>query len=303
MRLVALVQLRSNIKNKILKITAHVTRILLFFIVCGSLSACLSTKVMRSPAARAAYATDLATKKGWKPLFIHTSKFTLQAYGSPKTAHANLLTIYIEGDGLAWLSAEKLSTNPTPMNPIGLKMALRDPSKTPVAYIARPCQYVTDHTARHCCPAYWSHLRFAPEVIQSMNQAVSYLKHYYHAQQLVLFGYSGGGTVATLLAAQRTDVKQLITVAAVLDIDEWVKRKHLSQLDGSLNPADAWRGLLAIPQTHWVGGKDTVVPKEVAFAFAQRFPSTQQPSIRVIPSFDHSAGWTRAFNNGVSCDS
>jgi hypothetical protein len=70
-----------------------------------------------------------------------------------------------------------------------------------------------------------------------------------------------------------------------------VRQQSLTPLYGSLNPADSWSNLVSIPQTHWVGGKDTVVPKEVAFAFSKRFPATKKPKIKVIPTFDHSCCW------------
>jgi hypothetical protein len=67
-------------------------------------------------------------------------------------------------------------------------------------------------------------------------------------------------------------------------------------LNGSLNPADEWKKLVLIPQIHWVGGKDTVVPKEVAFAFANRFPASKKPEVLVIPAFNHTCCWMSATN-------
>lgn len=107
----------------------------------------------------------------------------------------------------------------------------------------------------------------------------------------LLIGYSGGGTVAALIAARRTDIAQLMTVAAILDINHWVQQQSLTPLHGSLNPADAWQNLAAIPQVHWVGGKDTVVKKENALAFSSRFPTAKRPNIMVIPEFDHQCCW------------
>jgi hypothetical protein len=42
-----------------------------------------------------------------------------------------------------------------------------------------------------------------------------------------------------------------------------------------------------------VGGNDTVVPKEVAFAFANRFPLANKPKVKVIPTFDHICCWSK----------
>ena len=266
---------------------------LLLILSCLYLSGCISSTPIPTPGLRALQAAQLAKKAGWKAHTIQTDLFTLKAYGSSASSKTKILTIYIEGDGLAWLSEDSPSNNPTPMVPTGLNMAIHDQKNKPVAYLARPCQFVFKEAWRNCRQDYWTNLRFSPEVIHAMNQAVAYLKQYYHAQQIVLIGYSGGGTIATLLSAKRRDVIQLITVAAILDIDYWVKQENLTPLYGSLNPADAWKKLISIPQTHWVGGKDKVVSKEVAFAFVRRFPATKKPKINVVSGFNHTCCWAR----------
>ena len=52
----------------------------------------------------------------------------------------NDLNIYLEGDGLAWVSRREPSRDPTPDNPIGLRLAAIDPAPN-VIWLARPCQY------------------------------------------------------------------------------------------------------------------------------------------------------------------
>ena len=264
-------------------------------LILGSLylSGCVFSTAILPPTQRALQAAQLATKAGWKEHTIHTSLFTLKAYGSSTHRKIKTLTIYIEGDGLAWLSEDTPSHNPTPMVPTGLKMAIQDQKNKPTAYLARPCQFVFKEAWRQCRQDYWTNLRFSPDVIQAMDKAVQYLKRYYHAQHIVLIGYSGGGTIATLLAAKRHDVIQVITVAAILDIDYWAKQENLTPLYGSLNPADAWKKLLSIPQTHWIGGKDAVVSKEVAFSYVLRFPAAKKPKIKEIGAFNHTCCWAR----------
>lgn len=248
-----------------------------------------------SPEARILQAASLAKTAGWREHAIHTSLFTLKTYGSSAPKKTRVLTIYIEGDGLAWLSEETPSANPTPIVPTGLRMALHDQKNKPIVYLARPCQFVLKNEWSGCRQAYWTHLRFSLEVINSMNQAVEQLKNEYHAKHIILIGYSGGGTIAALISARRTDVIQLITVAAILDTDFWVRQQNLTPLYGSLNPADTWKNLVSIPQTHWIGGKDTIAPKEVAFAFSKRFPATKKPKIIVISAFDHTCCWVSRF--------
>jgi len=262
----------------------------LVMICCVFLFGCVTHAPM-SPELRTKQVDFLAKKAGWQTQTIHTSSFTLKTYGSRIKRKTNILTIYIEGDGFSWISEDMPSDNPTPIIPIGFKMAIHDPNHFPVAYLARPCQFVFNEEWKGCRADYWTNLRFSSEVINAMNEAVSYLKKYYHAKKIILIGYSGGGTIAALITARRTDVVKLITIAAVLDIKQWERQEHLTPLNGSLNPADEWKKLVSIPQTHWVGGKDTVVPKEVAFAFANRFPARKKPEVLVIPAFNHTCCW------------
>jgi dienelactone hydrolase len=232
----------------------------------------------------------------WKRLSIATDSFDLVAYVPRQTPGENPpdnpLSIYIEGDGLAWISSTRLSGNPTPRNPVGLELALRHPTQA-VAYLARPCQYVKISETRGCSAIYWSSHRFAPEVVTAMNQAVAYLKRRFGAAELTLVGYSGGGAIAALVAARRDDVTQLITVAGNLDHEAWTREKKLTPLYGSLNPADYWQALLNIPQLHFIGGRDSVVGRAVTESYLNRYPSNHRPKIQVIEEFNHTCCWEK----------
>lgn len=263
----------------------------LMLLSCLYLVGCASQTAVLSPEARTTHAATLAKKAGWDEQIVQTSLFTLMAYVPRLHKKTKILTIYIEGDGLAWLSEDTPSDNPTPIIPMALKMAIQDRKHNPIVYLARPCQFVSNNRWGKCHRKYWTHLRFSPEVIHAMNQAITHLKNQYHAKRIRLVGYSGGGTIAALISVRRNDVLQLITVAAVLDTEEWVRHGSLTPLQGSLNPADAWKYLMDIPQTHWVGGKDSIVPKENALSFIKRFPETKKPKIKVVPTFDHACCW------------
>jgi pimeloyl-ACP methyl ester carboxylesterase len=169
-----------------------------------------------SPQSRWQHADQLAGQAGWQKLRIPTDKFILSAYVPLGSTQTDTLTVFIEGDGLAWLSRSQVSDDPTPRNPVGLALALRH-SQGLAAYLARPCQYVETTDSSNCLPTYWSGGRFAPEVIEASSQAVSVLMQRVGADKLVLVGYSGGGAVAALVAARRIDVVELVTVAGNLD--------------------------------------------------------------------------------------
>ena len=239
-----------------------------------------------SPASRIQHADELAAQAGWHKYTLDTRHFAHRSYSPAQRQHSHL-TIYIEGDGLAWISRDKPSSDPTPLNPIALTLALAD-GRSELAYLARPCQFMQ---SSQCQQRYWTSARFAEEVIASTDEAISQLKAQRGAQALTLIGYSGGGAVAALVAARRDDVASLITVAGNLDHQAWSKIHHISPLSGSLNPADSWQELADITQTHFVGAQDTTVPLSVAQSFQRRFPTSHFPKLRLVEAADHHCCW------------
>ncbi len=253
---------------------------------CLLFSACAGLDLDEKRAASARVAADA----GWQRLNLDTRAFVLAAFVPPRPAQSEALTIYIEGDGFAWIDAATPSFDPTPLDPLALRLALHDATGTAV-YLARPCQYVAGPDRRGCEAKYWTSHRFAPEVIEATSAAIDQLMARYGAQRLELVGYSGGGAVAALVAAERGDIARLITVAAPLDHRAWTSADGLAPLSGSLNPADAWQRLRRVPQRHYFGGKDRTVSEAVARSYAERYPPGERPEIVVIQEFDHRCCW------------
>lgn len=250
------------------------------------LTACIS---LPSLAERRQLADALAGARGWQAVTLPAGEFELMAYVPAQPVIDRDLAVYIEGDGFAWQSPSTPSPDPTPRNPLALRLALAQPTGN-AAYLARPCQY-TDAVARACAERYWTEQRFAPAVIDATDQALNKLKARFNAQRLTLIGYSGGGAVATLLAARRQDVTRLITVAGNLDHRAWTTHHHLQPLDGSLNPADFSPLSGSILQIHLVGGKDPVIPASIAQGYAAAYKPDNRPVIRIIASHDHLCCW------------
>lgn len=241
-----------------------------------------------TPHERAAHADALAAAAAWRAEPIAAGDFTLQAYLPVVVKKAETLTVYIEGDGLAWINSTTPSHDPTPVRPLSLLLALRDTASA--AYLARPCQFA-EAAQQGCAQKYWTSHRFSPEVIGATNRAIDSLKQRFGARSVILVGYSGGGAVAALAAAARHDVSQLITVAGNLDHQAWTQAHHLAPLSASLNPAEAWRHLDGLPQLHFVGSKDQVIEPAVVRSYAARFRQERQPKIVVMPDFDHVCCW------------
>jgi dienelactone hydrolase len=234
-------------------------------------------------------ADRLAAQHRWQKLTLATSSFAMQAYMPAMVSNDEALTVYFEGDGLAWRTRSQPSDDPTPVNPVGLRLALAQPEGNAV-YLARPCQY-TRSQDENCQERYWTEARFAPEVIVAANQAVDQLKRRFAANRLTFVGYSGGAAVAALVAARRHDVERLITVAGNLDHAAWTAYHRVRPLKDSLNPTDEIPQLAKVHQWHFVGGKDRVIKPELINGFARRFPDNTQLSVVVEPEFDHQCCW------------
>lgn len=258
----------------------------IILVLITALGACSSTDLVP----RQRKAEVIASGAGWTYQLVEAGTFDLATYASPKRGNEDLLVVYIEGDGLAFLGPHKISADPTPTEPVALELAKRDLHDN-VAYVARPCQYTMAFGARNCTPEYWTISRYAPEVIESMSTAVDTLKRDAGARQLILVGYSGGGAIAVLLAARRSDVVGLVTVSANLDIAFWVQRDGLTPLSGSLDPADVAARVETIPQVHFIGGKDEVVGPTVTQSYLSHMKDRTHARAIEIARFDHVCCW------------
>ena len=228
--------------------------------------------------------------KDWELLLSTYQGIPLVGFRKPGGSEVNRLIVYIEGDGKGWLSRSRLSNNPTPADPIGLRLAIRD-SRPGLFYLARPCQYVHPDTLERCSPSLWSTARYSKHVIEAMSHAVTAAKRA-QSDRLTLVGYSGGGVIAVLLAAHRLDVDRLITIAAPLDTEAWVKYHSVSPIVESLNPLETATATGSVSEFHFHGEQDQIVPPEVIKKYAHR---ANRAGVRffTMPGYDHSCCWVR----------
>lgn len=252
----------------------------------GLLAACTSLPTLEE---RRTVAEALASEHQWQAETIGTENFELVTWLPRVVVQQASLTIYVEGDGFAWVSSDLPSVDPTPRNPVGLRLALAQQDGN-AAYLARPCQYI-DAASNSCPQRYWTYARFAPEVISAMNHAIDVLKNRFGAQHLTLVGYSGGGAVVTLLAAWRNDVVRLVTVAGNLDHQAWTRYHRIDPLRGSLNSAEVATALEGMPQVHFIGARDRVVPPELARQWPQGFRGRDAANLHIVPEADHACCW------------
>lgn len=233
-------------------------------------------------------ADDIALTAGFDRSYIKSSDFTLTVYtridkpGDP-------VTIYIEGDGLAYRDRSRASIDPTPIDPVALELAAIDQSPN-VAYIARPGQYCRGEVP-DCGQAHWTTKRFSEEVIRSVDETVSEIKRKAGGEELNLVGFSGGAAIACLIAARRGDIASIRTVAGNLDPNAVNAFHKVDKIKNLLNPMDVAQGLTGIPQRHFIGGRDKIIPPSIAHDFAKKSCDFRTSTITLVPEAEHNKGW------------
>jgi pimeloyl-ACP methyl ester carboxylesterase len=199
------------------------------------------------------------------------------------------LRIYIEGDGFAYMRPGVPAIDPSPNHPLALELAAIDTAPN-VAWIARPCQYTMIAKVQSTCPErYWTSHRMAPEVVNSINAAVSFIVEKTKANGVELIGYSGGGAIAVLVAARRTDVVALRTVAGNLDHVAFTRYHKVTPMSASLNAADVIDQVRHIPQVHYAGAEDPIVPAALIESVVARVGGNARAVI--VRGATHVKGW------------
>lgn len=199
-------------------------------------------------------------ERGFNAQTFSSDDFMIKSWTRLSDPNQTRIQVYIEGDGFAWQDRYTPSADPTPKNPIAFRMALQD-THANVIYIGRPCQY---HVAAHCNAEFWTHKRFAKQVINSTNDILDkLLANHKVKQQIHVIGFSGGGILAGLIAAKRDDVVFWHSIASPLDTQAWIQHHQLSPLTGSENLKCYLPQLKQVQQLHWFGINDRIVPSHL----------------------------------------
>ena len=262
----------------------HFTQATLALLTATALASC--TK----PYFREEVATRIAAPAWMVERQIAAGPFALTAFERMHERYAPA-NVYIEGDGVAWLSKKRPSMDPTPKNPVALHLASRDKAEN-VVYLARPCQFSKMVDPNQACDqAYWTGKRYAPEIVASYNEALDEIRRRYNIEGFNLIGFSGGGTLAALLAAEREDVLSFRTVAGNLDHRAHSDYHEVSYLSGSLNPPEFAAKLARVPQNHFIGGQDEIVPPTVLHSYLQAVGESNCIQYQFIQEAEHEKGW------------
>lgn len=234
---------------------------------------------------------NFAQEHNFKKQFIATEPFSIASFHRI-AQDPHKITVYLEGDGRSWLAGgSRISSDPTSSSTMLLSLADQDPQKNTI-YLARPCQHSKqDIVDKVCTNKYWSASRYSDEIISATSQALDKIKQQYHNQSFELVGFSGGGAIAALVAARRNDVHKIRTIAGNLDLAEMDKIHRTIPLYDSLDPIKYANKITHIPQVHYVGGKDVIVPPIIAKNFKQASGNPSNIIIVEIKEASHSKGW------------
>lgn len=216
---------------------------------------------------------------------IPTRNFILASW-QKITEPSGVYKIYIEGDGYAFNAHGRATQDPTPRGTLVRELAFGD-SSTNVIYLARPCQYVKSPV---CSKRHWTTARFAPEIINAEYEAI---KQIVGDNPVILIGFSGGAQVAGLIASAKPglNVKKIITIAGNLDHLAWTQYHNLPSLNESMNLESYRKQFAQIPQIHYVGSNDEVMPPILAREFVGN-----DDLVVEVEEASHNEGWESIYN-------
>ena len=157
-------------------------------------------------------AKQFAAEQGFSREIVRGPLFQHQVFRK-QGKQTERLHIYLEGDGKPWLRGQFVTDDPTPKNPLALQLMAEAPYSA--VYLGRPCYFGFARTPP-CGPRYWTSARYGEEVVNSLVSAIAQLRR--DQQPILLIGYSGGGTLASLLAGRLSGDVRLLTIAGNLDL-------------------------------------------------------------------------------------
>lgn len=228
--------------------------------------------------------TSIIVPPEYRYVELKTDTFTIASWQKVTNPNAPY-KIYIEGDGYAFNTHGYPTQDPTPRGTLMREIAFSDKNAN-VIYLSRPCQYVESPM---CEQKYWTTARFSPVVIDAEYQAI---KQITNAQPVTLVGFSGGAQVAGLLAVMKPDlhIQKVITIAGNLNHKTWTSYHHFSSLNQSLSLTDYQTRFATIPQHHYIGLKDKVIPPQLIKKFIDN-----DSLITEVKTADHNNGWDTVF--------
>ncbi len=225
-----------------------------------------------------------AIELGFHGIEYRGKDFIHQVYANRKTL-GHFLHVYLGSDGTPWETPNKIATDPTPRNPLMLRLMALDTAAS--VYVGRPCYHGFSQSLG-CHPRWWTSGRYSERVVESLYSVLIQISKEYGTNEIVIFGYSGGGALAILLAKRLPKVQAIVTIAGNLDIDAWADYHSYSPLTESINPISRFPLREELIQIHVIGDRDKVIPPHLG-----KFALKQQANSKtiVIADADHQCCW------------
>jgi pimeloyl-ACP methyl ester carboxylesterase len=165
-----------------------------------------------------------------------------------------------------------------------LRLMVLDP--LPVLYLGRPC-YFGLALDPPCSPLDWTLGRFGPRIVDSMVAVIEQSAG--NADAIELFGHSGGGALAVLLARRLEKVTRVVTLAGNLDPDAWAALHGYTPMRDSEKPLDGGPLRKDLTQVHYAGALDRNVPPEL---LKSAVPKLGSGRLVVVAGADHTCCWS-----------
>jgi pimeloyl-ACP methyl ester carboxylesterase len=226
----------------------------------------------------------LARRAGLSADIVQGTTFRHVMYRTEIAKPGEELHVYIEGDGMPYRTRYQPSVDPTPADPLALRLMLKDPA--PTLYLGRPCYFGLAQDPA-CNVAYWTLRRFSPEVVESMTRVLRTRIEESGAKRVTLIGYSGGAALALMIADDIPEVDRIVTVAGNLDVAGWVRLHGYSPLAGSLDPLTDARRRTDVIQVHYAGALDENIPPVMIAAAAAKLGGR----VSIVNNFTHECCW------------
>lgn len=232
-----------------------------------------------------------AIENQWKITRLNGRHYPMVLLNTSSPVQQSPVHIYIEGDGLPWQSRTQVSSDPTPRNPVALNLMKYDDAHS--VYLGRPC-YFGFHTDPRCSSKLWTSDRYSEEIVEEMDHAISDYLEQNQVRSAILIGYSGGGTLALLLANRNPRIQGAMMIASNFDTAAWVKLHEFTPLTGSLNPAREIKKR-SFNEIYWFGENDSNVPP-IPFAVTAKARSSAK--VRTFHGVDHACCWGTVAQSG-----
>ena len=130
-----------------------------------------------------------------------------------------------------------------------------------------------------------THLPIGTDYLNGLQQAIQEVAN---DRPLILVGYSGGGVLATALAARMERVKGLLTIAANLDVLAWTNHHGYAQEIARRSIPSPLPLVKTLTQLHVYGRADVAVPYALNAALLSKEPRAQ---VMHIETANHDCCW------------